>query len=219
LRYLQTNKYCNNENLLKVRLGRKTYNIATSIIQIIDEYAKVKTDSFKRFIDQCKQIENQDRENGESVSSFILDLLAPNVDARLFEIVSYAILKNFYKHETIFWGFTRKKLNEENLILYKTGRTNANDGGIDFVMKPLGNFYQVTETLDVKKYFLDIDKLEHYPVKFVIKTNESVEEILNHLRENAIQQYGIEIIVNRYMNSIDEVINIPMLILYLSEAD
>lgn len=95
---------------------------------------------------------------------------------------------------------------------------NANDGGIDFVMKPLGNFYQVTETLDVKKYFLDIDKLEHYPVKFVIKTNESVEEILKHLRENAIQQYGIEIIVNRYMNSIDEVINIPMLILYLNET-
>lgn len=108
---------------------------------------------------------------------------------------------------------------EENLKLYKTGRTNANDGGIDFVMKPLGNFYQVTETLNVRKYFLDIDKLEHYPVKFVIKTNESVEDILKYIRENAIQQYGIEVIVERYMKSIDEVINIPMLILYLNEVD
>ena len=46
--------------------------------------------------------------------------------------------------------------------LYKTGRTNANDGGIDFVMKPLGRFFQVTETLDFKKYFLDIDKIETF---------------------------------------------------------
>jgi len=44
---------------------------------------------------------------------------------------------------------------EDFLILYKTGRTNANDVGIDFVMKPLGRFFQVTETLDVRKYFLD----------------------------------------------------------------
>lgn len=29
---------------------------------------------------------------------------------------------------------------EDYLILYKTGCTNANDGGIDFVMKPLGTF-------------------------------------------------------------------------------
>jgi hypothetical protein len=62
-----------------------------------------------------------------------------------------------------------------NLKLYKTGRTNANDGGIDFVMKPLGRFFQVTETLDFKKYFLDIDKIQKYPVTFVIKSVEGVE--------------------------------------------
>lgn len=38
------------------------------------------------------------------------------------------------------------KLKIENST--KTGRTNANDGGIDFVTKPLGRFFQVTETLD-----------------------------------------------------------------------
>jgi hypothetical protein len=218
VRDLQTNKYWINENLLKVRLGRKTYNIATSIIQIIDEYAKVKTDSFKRFIDQCKQIENQDRENGESVSSFILDLLAPNVDARLFEIVSYAILKNFYKHETIFWGFTRKKLNEENLILYKTGRTNANDGGIDFVMKPLGRFFQVTETLDFKKYFLDIEKIERYPITFVVKSEESIEILRKRLHDDAIKTYSVDAVVNRYIECIEELINIPRLREIFSEV-
>ena len=41
----------------------------------------------------------------------------------------------------------------KTFTLYKTGRTNANDGGIDFVLKPLGKFLQVTETLDFKKYF------------------------------------------------------------------
>src|SRR3989344_3716512 len=105
--------------------------------------------------------------NSEDVEKFILGLLAPNVDARLFEIVSYAILKYFYHDQKLYWGFEIDKLKEDNLTLYKTGRTNANDGGIDFVMKPLGRFFQVTETLDVKKYFLDIDKTHRYPITFV----------------------------------------------------
>ena len=62
-----------------------------------------------------------------------------------------------------------------------TGRTNANDGGIDFVMRPLGRFFQVTETLDVRKYFLDIDKVEHYPVSFVIKSAESADALRQKL--------------------------------------
>ncbi|WP_231586052.1 hypothetical protein [Crocosphaera watsonii] len=69
----------------------------------------------------------------------------------------------------IFWGYSLEELTEDNLILYKTGRTNANDGGIDFVMKPLGRFFQVTETIDVNKYFLDIDKVQKYPITFVSK--------------------------------------------------
>lgn len=110
-------------------------------------------------------------------------MLAPNVDARLFEIVSYSILKYYYKEQTIIWGYSRENLNEEALKLYKTGRTNANDGGIDFVMKPLGRFFQVTETLDFKKYFLDIEKIEKYPITFVVKSTERIED----LRKNYIR--------------------------------
>jgi len=80
-------------------------------------------------------------------------LIAPEKDARIFEIVSYAVLKQYYAEKTIFIGWERNDIREEILRLYKTGRTNANDGGIDFVMRPLGRFFQVTETLDVKKYF------------------------------------------------------------------
>ena len=58
-------------------------------------------------------------------------------------------------------------------MLYKTGRTNANDGGIDFVMRPLGRFFQVTETVDVNKYFLDIDKIQRFPLTF--SSNPSIQ--------------------------------------------
>jgi len=79
-------------------------------------------------------------------------------------------------------------------------------------MRPLGRFFQVTETLDVKKYFLDIDKIERYPISFVIKTMLPVSEILNHLKEGAIQQYSIMSVVEKYMKAIEEVINIPVLL-------
>ncbi len=103
------------------------------------------------------------------------------------------------------------KLNKENLKLYKTGRTNANDGGIDFVMKPLGRFFQVTETLDFKKYFLDIDKIQKYPITFVIKSTGQTKDLLNKIRENASKSYSIKAIVDKYMDCIEEVINIPTL--------
>ena len=99
----------------------------------------------------------------------------------------------------------------EQLKLYKTGRTNANDGGIDFVMRPLGRFFQVTETLDVKKYFLDIDKIERFPITFVIKSDASVETLKARLKEGAEKQYAVAAIVAKYMKCVEEIINIPIL--------
>ncbi|AEW85956.1 hypothetical protein FCOL_05655 [Flavobacterium columnare ATCC 49512] len=110
------------------------------------------------------------------------------------------------------------KLNTENLKLYKTGRTNANDGGIDFVMKPLGRFFQVTETLDFKKYFLDIDKIQKYPITFVIKSDEDVDPLKKKIQDNADKTYTIRAIVEKYMACIEEVINIPMLNIRFNEA-
>jgi len=151
-------------------------------------------------------------------SEFVLGLLAPNVDARIFEIVSFAILKYFYFDQTVFFGFEIDVIEEENLKLYKTGRTNANDGGIDFVMKPLGRFFQVTETTDVKKYFLDIDKLEKFPVTFVVKSDETSELLLSNIRSNAEKQYSIKAVVDKYVSCIEEIINIPDLTSRLNKA-
>ncbi|MCC7004838.1 restriction endonuclease [Candidatus Nomurabacteria bacterium] len=211
LRNLETNRYWINENLLKISLGKKSFNIAGVVIEIIDKYGQIKRDAFEQFIKSCVELQNIQNKNPKDVEKFILGLLAPNVDARLFEIVSYAILKYFYHDQKIYWGFEVNKLKEDNLTLYKTGRTNANDGGIDFVMKPLGRFFQVTETLDVKKYFLDIDKTHRYPITFVIKSEESAEKLIAGIRENANRIYTVKAIVEKYMECIEEVININRL--------
>ena len=211
LRNLQINRYWINENLLKVKIGENVFNISAAIIEIINEYIKTKQDAFQKFIQVCEELQTVENTTPEHIKEFILSLLAPNVDARLFEIVSYAILKFYYHDQKIFWGFEIKKLTEENLKLYKTGRTNANDGGIDFVMKPLGRFFQVTETLDFKKYFLDIDKIEKYPITFVIKSDETVEKLHQKLKENAVKSYLIEVVVEKYMSCIEELVNIPIL--------
>ena len=103
-------------------------------------------------------------------------------------------------------------INTENLTLYKTGRTNANDGGIDFVMRPLGRFFQVTETIDVNKYFLDIDKIQRFPLTFVVKSNDSVAQIKAVITEQAKTKYKINAVVEGYMQAIEEIINIPQLL-------
>lgn len=212
IRNLETSRYWINENLLKVKTASGNVNIARAIIEIIDKYVEVKEDSFKRFISQCQVLQDLSLEGTKQIHDFMLGLLAPNADARLFEIVSYAILKQYYKGQNIIWGYDMDHLNAEALRLYKTGRTNANDGGIDFVMRPLGRFFQVTETLDFKKYFLDIEKIERYPITFVIKSVDTQENILNLLKESAVRTYVVGAIVDKYMSCIEEIINIPRLI-------
>jgi hypothetical protein len=218
LRNLETNRYWINENLLKVVSGKKTINIAKAIIKIIDEYVQTKQDAFQRFVQSCEELQKIGTNTPQKVEEFIIGLLAPNVDARLFEIVSYSILKYYYHDQQIYWGFEINKLNKENLQLYKTGRTNANDGGIDFVMRPLGRFFQVTETLDFKKYFLDINKIQKYPISFIIKSIEPKEKILQKIKENASKTYSIKTIVEKYMACIEEVINITTLISRFEDA-
>ncbi len=211
LRDVETKRYWINENLLKISSVSNSYNIAESIISIVDCYIETKRSAFEAFIQTCERLKSISEESTENVETFIVSLLGPNTDARIFEIVSYAILKYYYNNQTVYFGFDLGSVEEENLKLYKTGRTNANDGGIDFVMRPLGRFFQVTETLDVRKYFLDIDKIERYPISFVIKSEESVNVLRQRLQAGAEKQYLITAIVRKYMNCVEEIINIPVL--------
>lgn len=215
LRSPETNRYWFNENLLRIKIKKENFIIAEAVIEIIDIYAQAKKMAFERFIRFC---EDAQKLNEEDLVDFIGELVEPAADARIFEIVSYSILKYYYHDQQIYWGFEIDKLQEDNLTLFKTGRTNANDGGIDFVMKPLGRFFQVTETVDVNKYFLDIDKIEKYPITFVVKSSDAVSELKSKIRDQAKRQYSIKAIVSRYMKCIEEIINIPSLLDKFKEA-
>lgn len=219
IRNQETNRYWINDSLLWIDINKKRYNIAEAVIAIINEYIRTKQDSFVRFINQCQQMQTIGSKDRDGIKNFILGLLAPNVDARLFEIVSYSILKFYYIEQNIYWGYELDKIEAENLKLYKTGRTNANDGGIDFVMKPLGRFFQVTETLDFKKYFLDIEKIEKYPITFVIKATDSIDDIKKRIESDALKTYPVKAIVKKYLGCIEEIINIPSLIGYLQAVE
>ncbi len=215
LRDPNTNHYWFNQNLLRVSISSKKYDLSESVIQVIDAYVAAKRSAFDRFIKFCEAAE---KFKEEELVEFITGLLEPTVDARIFEIVSYSILKYYYHNQKLFWGFDPEEIQEDNLKLYKTGRTNANDGGIDFVMKPLGRFFQVTETVDVNKYFLDIDKIEKFPITFVVKSSDSIDTIRQKIQEQAERQYSINAIVSRYMSCIEEIINIPELLVKLTSA-
>jgi len=212
LRDAKTNRYCINEYLLLVNINQKTVNIAEAVLRIIDAYIEAKKSAFEQFIHNCQQMQDIENHNPEDLQEFIRSLVKPNVDARIFEIVSYAVLKEYYAGQVIYWGWSLDDIQEDYLHLYKTGRTNANDGGIDFVMRPLGRFFQVTETVDVRKYFLDIDKVQRYPITFVVKSNDPKETILKKIRERAEKAYKVKKIVDRYMSCVEEIINIPILL-------
>jgi hypothetical protein len=212
LRNVATRKYWINEALLTVAIGNISYNISHCILNTINLYVITKRESFTQFISDCERLKKASEEGDGTAADFIRSLISPERDARLFEITSFSILKAHYVDEVIFVGWGLDTVKEEPLRLYKTGRTNANDGGIDFVMTPLGRFFQVTETLDVKKYFLDIDKIEKFPISFVIKTLMDVTEIRSRLELGALEQYGVRDVVNKYMTAIDEIITIPRLL-------
>jgi len=137
----------------------------------------IKRAAFKEFLHTCQKIANLGKEDSNKAVEFVFQQLKPSVDARIFEIISYAILKTKYGQKSVWIGDSRGNIAEEFLKLYKTGRTNANDGEIDFVMKPLGRFFQATETIDINKYFLDIDKVQKFPISFVVKSDNTSEQI------------------------------------------
>jgi len=217
VRNVETQRYWVPEDLLLVTVRDNrgqdhTYNISRAIIDIIDEYVHTRRAAFERFIKTSRQLAELGHGDPQKARDFIIEQLAPNVDARVFEIVSYAVLKAKYQRDTIWIGETREGVTEKFLVLYKTGRTNANDGGIDFVMKPLGRFFQVTETVDANKYFLDIDKIQKFPITFVVKSTKSVEQIKEEIRDAAVRKYKIERVVETYMKAVEQIINVDALV-------
>lgn len=198
------------EGLLKVTAQGKIYNIAESVIEIIDTYARLKLEQFEGFFGLCVQHKENYKTSSKEAMQFIYEQLSPTIDARIFEIVSFVILKFFYQEQSLYVGESLDSVVKEDLTLYKTGRTNANDGGIDFIMKPIGRIFQVTEVLDFKKYFLDIDKINRFPITFVVKTESTSKEVMAIITRDAKNELS-PTVADRYLDCFEEVITIPKL--------
>lgn len=151
------------------------------------------------------------------------DFYEKKSEYRRFEGYDYMRLFNFYrslyggnklqnhhyKNIKVYFGYTRETIAEIELELYKTGRTNANDGGIDFVMRPVGRFFQVTEVNNYDKYLLDIDKVMHFPISFVIKTTKQKSDVLRDLEQYiTLRSSGMTVLERRYKEAIEEIITI-----------
>ena len=113
-----------------------------AVIDIIHAYAEAKMVALHEFIATCEKFKHVENEQPQEIIEFISSLLEPNIDARIFEIVS-----------------------------------NANDGGIDFV----------------------------------IKSTEAPAKLLQKIKEGAEKQYSVDAVVEKYLNCIEEIINIENL--------
>lgn len=163
-------------------------NAANFIVDVIDAYVSIIDDNQNSYLNEIES------SNGaEEMASVIRSSFKYESDARLFEIVSHALLYLHYKQQFVYFGYNAQNIEQTPLILHKTGRTNANDGGIDFVLQPLGKFYQVTETLDFKKYFLDFDKINRFPLSFVIKTALTPNDVRKRIYSDAIHTINAEV--------------------------
>jgi hypothetical protein len=208
VRDLRQQRYWIQTDLLEVNTGTKTHNIAQAILEIIEAYTNAKKAAFERFLEACKTIAQISNASSTAGEEFIAKQINPNTDARIFEIVSFALLKIKYGQQHIWIGDTQDSVQPQSLVLYKTGRTNANDGGIDFVMRPLGRFFQVTETTDFRKYFLDIEKVQHFPMTFVVKSTQSKAQILEQVAQHAKKFYKIEAVVQQYLEAIEDILTV-----------
>ncbi len=191
-------------------------DITEVILKIIEEYKSILLAKDHSFIQILEDLKTEKNEVGKKDK--IKLLLNDDSEARIFEIISYAILETHYKNQSIFIGKTRSEITEKYLKLFKTGRTNANDGGIDFVMRPIGRFFQVTEVDSYDKYFLDMDKVDHFPLTFVVKTHASASTIRSELLAYGTKKSGgLKLLEKAYHSAVEEVITINELTRWLDE--
>ncbi|KIM18471.1 restriction endonuclease [Apilactobacillus kunkeei] len=193
-------------------------DLTKAIVNITEKYISLLKIKDQQLSEMLEQLENET--DVEEKRQKIRNLISEDAEARIFEIISYAILYTKYQHCNVYFGWTEDSVKKHALDLYKTGRTNANDGGIDFVMKPVGRFFQVTEVDNYEKYLLDINKVLHFPITFVIKTLLTHEEIISEFTEFIRDKFGgVEVVEKRYLDSIEDIITINDLREYLDDLN
>lgn len=183
--------------------------VAEFIVEVVSSFSNIICSGQEEFVERVEGLNTS-----SEIKDFVEEALNEKSDARLFEVVSYCILKYYYAAVSVSLTLNGKTDNV-NLQLFKTGRTNANDGGIDFVLKPLGRFFQVTETLDFKKYFLDFEKLNRVPITFVIKTNSDSNEVFKKISDKSAKEIPADL-HSIYLSLFEEIITSDNLREYLN---
>ncbi|NLM50769.1 MAG: restriction endonuclease, partial [Clostridiaceae bacterium] len=92
IRNLETQRYWINENLLILDIDGQKINIAKSIMNITEKYIELKIGKFNTFFKNCNYFKNNYLSKEKEAIDFIRKQLNPDVDARIFEIVSFCIL-------------------------------------------------------------------------------------------------------------------------------
>jgi hypothetical protein len=215
IRRIETGRYWINDDLLFIECDGQQISLAPIIIKIIDRYVELKREGFETFFETMQALAREG--DPSALASFIREQLEPQVDARIFEIVSFALTKFHFSRDSVYFGQEPEKIRKVPLQVFRTGRTNANDGGIDFIMQPLGRIFQVTEVLDLRKYFLDIGKLNRYPITFIVKRDNTPENIMGEIVSLAPSYYPDPDVRESYLEAIEEIMTIPTLVSYLGE--
>ena len=200
-----------NEDLLSVqnqRLEKRQFAVLLS--KILQLYFHFRETGSKEVIEQCEKLAAYPVENEEPIIKFFKENLRHN-DARTFEVTAFAVLKVWFSTKKILIGENPEKLKEVTLTLHRTGRAHANDGGIDYVLTPLGKYFQATQDFNFSKYFLDIDKLGKFPISFVIQTEMTAEEAKQHILIDARTKYSDTRVLDSYLSSFDEVFTLKNL--------
>jgi len=180
---------------------RRFAGLLSNILQL---YFQLREVGSREIIEYCSNLKNDPIANEEAIIQFFKTNLRHN-DARMFEIIAFVILKAWYSNKRIIIGRSLAQLKEVSLELHRTGRVNANDGGIDYVLTPLGQYFQATQDFNFGKYFLDIDKLGKFPISFVIQTEMTSDQALVHIKRDAAVKYSNTQILDSYLKSFNEI--------------
>lgn len=178
--------------------------VAGFVVEVIRTYIQLITEKQSDVLAEISELMSI-----EDLVEFLDEAFAPQSDARLFEIASFVVLAEHFRGQQVFIGPKVDEVRAYPLHLFRTGRTNANDGGIDFVLQPYGKFFQVTETLDFGKYFLDFEKINRFRMSFVVKIDGDKETVRSRIRRDA-ERSGRHTpeLLNIYMDLFDEIYTI-----------
>lgn len=178
--------------------------LANMMIDILKLYFYFREYGNISVIEKCEEMKRDPVENEQKIIE-VLEQGVEHHDAREFEVAAFVVLKGWFAIKSVVFGETESEAEEHRLELYKTGRVNANDGGIDYVLTPVGRFFQATQNFSFDKYFLDIDKLSKFPITFIIQTEMSAEKASEKIERDARKKYDDEDMLQRYLNSFEEV--------------